>query len=90
MDWSVPFPEPLWTAGRWPAKPKGGRLGVHPQPWAVVTLYCHSVFALFRPSSYYRLYIDSTYRFVYVFEIKAGNLRIYIWNIMLEHFLYMC
>lgn len=66
---------------KWPPSALGSR---------VATLYCHSVFALFRPSSWYRLYIDGTYRFVYVFEIKAGSLRIYIWNIMFEHFLYMC
>lgn len=66
---------------KWPPSALGSR---------VATLYCHSVFALFRPSSWYRLYIDGTYRFVCVFERKAGSLRIYIWNIMFEHFLYMC
>lgn len=66
---------------KWPPSALGSR---------VATLYCHSVFALFRPSSRYRLYIDGTYRFVCVFERKAGSLRICIWNIMFEHFLYMC
>lgn len=66
---------------KWPPSALGSR---------VATLYCHSVFALFRPSSWYRLYIDGTYLFVCVFERKAGSLRIYIWNIMFEHFLYMC
>lgn len=36
----------------------------------IFTLYCHSVFALFRCSRQYILYIDGTYCFVYVFEIK--------------------